>query len=353
MWIQISIYVCIFKNLHTRKDDSPNMSKTPRRLCQELPEVSKAGGFFRREVFGNPNGFGGCCDGYIPSLKLTAQIAPENGPFNPKGNFIIFQPLEFPGAFAVSFREDIYIYIYSFFKSNIKSCGVSELCFFFPLQHIWGETNVKNHNFFFRSFFSGDLRKFDIFFFTNHKLATRLESLNCPPKKLGCFVPKNWVDAGFKSPKSKTKHIITKKTEAKQIITNFLMGFYNKINHHQNKKCWKRIVLNGFWIPKKFPPGTSDPLKVRSVHFRGVLECLEKKRVISIWSNYSDLTRPHPKWWLNKGNPLISGKPRFVKYYNLARFQFNTVSLPETCNHCNLATENRWLEDDRTFLFGA
>ena len=39
-----------------------------------------------------------------------------------------------------------------------------------------------------------------------------------------------------------------------------------------------------------------------------------------VWSNYSDLTRPHPKWWLNKGNPLISGKPRFVIYYNLARY---------------------------------
>ena len=39
----------------------------------------------------------------------------------------------------------------------------------------------------------------------------------------------------------------------------------------------------------------------------------------SIWPNYSDLTRPHPKWWFGKGNPLISGKPRLVKYYNLAR----------------------------------
>ena len=37
------------------------------------------------------------------------------------------------------------------------------------------------------------------------------------------------------------------------------------------------------------------------------------------WSNYSDLTRPHPKWWFSKGNPLISGKSRSVKYYNLAR----------------------------------
>ncbi len=35
----------------------------------------------------------------------------------------------------------------------------------------------------------------------------------------------------------------------------------------------------------------------------------------NIWSNYSDLTRPHPKWFSN-GNPL-SGKSRLVKYYNL------------------------------------
>ena len=41
---------------------------------------------------------------------------------------------------------------------------------------------------------------------------------------------------------------------------------------------------------------------------------------IFFWSNYSDLTRPHPKWWFSKGNPLISGKSRLVKYYNLARF---------------------------------
>ena len=25
------------------------------------------------------------------------------------------------------------------------------------------------------------------------------------------------------------------------------------------------------------------------------------------------------EWWFSKGNPLISGKPRFVRYYNLAR----------------------------------
>ena len=34
-----------------------------------------------------------------------------------------------------------------------------------------------------------------------------------------------------------------------------------------------------------------------------------------IWSSYSDLTRPHPKWWYSKGNPLISGKSGLVKYW--------------------------------------
>ena len=42
--------------------------------------------------------------------------------------------------------------------------------------------------------------------------------------------------------------------------------------------------------------------------------------VYIVWSNYSDLTRPHPKCWFSKGNPLISGKSRLVKYYNLARY---------------------------------
>ena len=40
---------------------------------------------------------------------------------------------------------------------------------------------------------------------------------------------------------------------------------------------------------------------------------------INLIKLYSDLTRPHSKWWFSKGNPLISEKPRLVKYYNLAR----------------------------------
>ena len=44
-----------------------------------------------------------------------------------------------------------------------------------------------------------------------------------------------------------------------------------------------------------------------------------------------DLTQPQPKWWFSKGNPLISGKPRWVKYnYNLARYIYKDVFFPDT-----------------------
>ena len=44
----------------------------------------------------------------------------------------------------------------------------------------------------------------------------------------------------------------------------------------------------------------------------------QQARFESIWSDYSDLTRPiSPTWWFNKGNPLISRKSRLLKYYSI------------------------------------
>ena len=43
-------------------------------------------------------------------------------------------------------------------------------------------------------------------------------------------------------------------------------------------------------------------------------------KTLIFWSNYSDLTRPGPpNGGLVREIPLISGKSRLVKYYNLAR----------------------------------
>ena len=57
-----------------------------------------------------------------------------------------------------------------------------------------------------------------------------------------------------------------------------------------------------------------------------------------------DLTPNGSKWWFGKGNPSISGKPRLVKCYNLARIhRFNWYIDPLPCYFfvgiftCNLA----------------
>ena len=67
---------------------------------------------------------------------------------------------------------------------------------------------------------------------------------------------------------------------------------------------------------------------VVTIASRGAITKKLRSKVVSthLWSNYSDLTRPHPKWWFSKGNPLISGKSRLVKYYNLARSLEHTPS---------------------------
>ena len=48
----------------------------------------------------------------------------------------------------------------------------------------------------------------------------------------------------------------------------------------------------------------------------------EKVFQSSIWSNYSDLTRPHPKWWFGNGDPLFRG--------NLG--WWNIVIWPDPCS---------------------
>ena len=61
----------------------------------------------------------------------------------------------------------------------------------------------------------------------------------------------------------------------------------------------------------------------------------------SSWAN-NDQTRRvvTPKWWFSKGNLLVSGKSRVVKYYNLAR----TILTPWKMNGWNLKMEadGRW-----------
>ena len=64
-------------------------------------------------------------------------------------------------------------------------------------------------------------------------------------------------------------------------------------------------------------------------HWAGLIRWILVKWRITTWLGFfgrktiklaRDLTRPKaPKWCFSKGNLLISGKSRLVKYYNLAR----------------------------------
>ena len=84
------------------------------------------------------------------------------------------------------------------------------------------------------------------------------------------------------------------------------------------------IKTRVMWVPGTPIMGismmTSQSLNVTQIKSLRISPSILAYVYTYIWSNYSDLTRPHTKWWFSKGNPLISGKPRLVKYYNLARY---------------------------------
>ncbi len=49
-------------------------------------------------------------------------------------------------------------------------------------------------------------------------------------------------------------------------------------------------------------PKSSQPFSVCKLIYLLIL-------YMQIWSNYSDLTRPHLKWWFSKLIPLFQGNP--------------------------------------------
>ena len=90
------------------------------------------------------------------------------------------------------------------------------------------------------------------------------------------------------------------------------LGFEKKTHTH---------ILGLTKEPHKKSPKSKTPHSSFCPFFPSCLT-KNKRRILLyiVWSNYSDLTRPHPKWWFSKGNPLISGKSGLVKYYILTRY---------------------------------
>ena len=97
---------------------------------------------------------------------------------------------------------------------------------------------------------------------------------------------------------------------------------------------WYKLLVSVYNWPNLQLRSTTVPVTTSRCVYKYIYiyTYIERERESeSFWPNYSDLTRPHPKWWFSKGNPLISGKSRLVNYYNLAKiiawwFGFQAIS---------------------------
>ena len=64
-------------------------------------------------------------------------------------------------------------------------------------------------------------------------------------------------------------------------------------------------ITSGFWPRQSL--GFKNPKRATAFSTTEAC-CFSSKKAFlwdPIWSNYSDLTRPHPKWWFSKGNLLF------------------------------------------------
>ena len=98
------------------------------------------------------------------------------------------------------------------------------------------------------------------------------------------------------------------------IFSDGLVG-WNSTNHQPTNSC----IEDGLTETRAVVGGWLDDFP----EVRGV-----KIDTMNLVKLARDLTRPHPKWWFSKGIPLISGKSRLVKYFNLARWMILRIFLP-------------------------
>ena len=88
-------------------------------------------------------------------------------------------------------------------------------------------------------------------------------------------------------------------------------------------KCYPRKIFTSSNLHQKTPEKMAHHVghtrkKVSLANLRGKTS-RKTKIAMEISGQTITTTRPHPKRWLRKGNPVISRKSRLVKYFNLAR----------------------------------
>ena len=106
---------------------------------------------------------------------------------------------------------------------------------------------------------------------------------------------------------------------------------------HLKMDGWKMYWCISYWVSAYFP-GDSLGIPIQDSVLMGtrvarstfmlvialVSRCFKKKTGKN--GEKRGKRGKRKKWWFSKGNPLISGKSRLVKYYNLARWCGNFVN---------------------------
>ena len=135
----------------------------------------------------------------------------------------------------------------------------------------------------------------------NHLLSKVLRSHYHSQKVIGSLGPGHWAleDCCFLFPK--------------------MVGLHPQLESVTGAQPWISSTLGD-------PPWVFDiegrqqkQMIVALLHMARAILCLY------IWSNYSDLTRPHPKWCFSKGNPLILLKSGLVNYFHFTRYVLSHI----------------------------
>ena len=97
----------------------------------------------------------------------------------------------------------------------------------------------------------------------------------------------------------------------------------SKLTHSskQSSKNSEAKTFNSFYCFFSFSPGVREKFQIHDsrhwvISWSGI-GCGFMHLLVDIWSNYSDFTRPHPKWWFSK--PLIRAEKVFGKSGGLVR----------------------------------
>ncbi len=103
-----------------------------------------------------------------------------------------------------------------------------------------------------------------------------------------------------------------------------LRGFIWFICFVDSKPTFENQIWRSILVVRKYDIDVKYGLLDANLELRINQDQNNSMDLVKLWRPHTSF---HPKWWFSKGNPLISGKSRLVKYYNLDRLNGSITKL--------------------------